>query len=120
MVPTLLASLTSRKEGFGWSGHHIQVLRNHRVGSTCKVAASGPRFATLIWIKMSVGEAFAYSTNTSKYRRHRICRCRAIHIQDPDDCDLCWYLLDPHKGIRSEDIYINTSCMNGLACCRGR
>ena len=44
-----------RKEGFGWSGHHVQVLRNHRVGSTCSAAASGPRLHRLIWIRMSVG-----------------------------------------------------------------
>jgi hypothetical protein len=54
------------KEGFGWSGHHIQVLRNHRVGSTARLAVFGPRLATLIRIRMSVGAAFAYSTKTSK------------------------------------------------------
>src|SRR5262249_33469547 len=42
------------------------VLRNHSVGSTCSVAACGPRFATVISTRMSSGEPFAYSTNTSK------------------------------------------------------
>jgi hypothetical protein len=42
------------------------VLRNHSVGSTRSVAAAGPRFATVISIRMSSGAAFAYSTNTSK------------------------------------------------------
>ena len=44
-----------RSDGFGWSGHQVQVLRNHRVGSTCSAAVSGPRLHTLIWIRMSSG-----------------------------------------------------------------
>ena len=38
-------------DGLGVPGHHVQVLRNHSVGKTCNVAASGPRLLTLIWIK---------------------------------------------------------------------
>ena len=41
-------------------------LRNHSVGRTCSSAASGPRLWTVIWIRMSSGDALAYSTNTSK------------------------------------------------------
>ena len=33
----------ARSEGFGRSGHQVQVLRNHNVGSTCMSAGSGPR-----------------------------------------------------------------------------
>ena len=47
-------------------GRQDQVLRNHSVGSTCSVAASGPRLCTVIRIRMSSGDALAYSTNTSK------------------------------------------------------
>src|SRR5215472_458076 len=36
------------KVGFGVSGHHVQMLRNHRVGRTCNVAGAGPRLQTLI------------------------------------------------------------------------
>ena len=28
--------MTCFKEGFGVPGHHVHVLRNHRVGRTCK------------------------------------------------------------------------------------
>ena len=52
--------------GRGPSAPQDQVLRNQSVGSTCSVAASGPRLWTVIWIRMSSGDAFAYSTNTSK------------------------------------------------------
>src|SRR6516164_5716187 len=58
----------SLSEGFGSSGHHVQMLRNQRVGNTWITLSSGPRLHTLISINKSVGEAFAYSTNTSKYR----------------------------------------------------
>ena len=53
-------------DGLGVPGHHVQVLRNHSVGSTCNSAGSGPRFTTLIWISMSSGPCLAYSTKTSK------------------------------------------------------
>ena len=43
-----------------------QLLRNQSVGSTCSAAASGPRLAAVIWIRMSSGAALAYSTKTSK------------------------------------------------------
>ena len=59
---------TCRNDGLASFGHHVQVLRNQRVGSRWSKAASGPRLRTLIWIRMSWGSAFAYSTNTSKYR----------------------------------------------------
>ena len=45
-----------------------QVLRNHKVGSTCSRAASGPRLWMLIRISTSSGAALAYSTTTSKWR----------------------------------------------------
>ena len=43
-----------------------QVLRNQRVGSRWSVADSGPRLAAAIRIRMSLGDALAYSTKTSK------------------------------------------------------
>ena len=45
---------------------HDQVLRNQMVGNRSIAAGSGPRFDTLILIRMSSGEALAYSTTTSK------------------------------------------------------
>src|SRR5215471_915768 len=54
------------KAGFGVPGHHVQILRNHRVGRTCNAAGAGPRLHTLIWMRMSSGACLAYSTNTSK------------------------------------------------------
>src|SRR5277367_4280573 len=54
------------RDGLGVPGHHVQVLRNHRVGRTCNVAGSGPRLLTLIWIRRSSGFCLAYSTKTSK------------------------------------------------------
>jgi len=38
---------------------HDQVLRNHNVGSTCRVASSGPAFSTVICISRSRGPALA-------------------------------------------------------------
>ena len=38
---------------------HAQVLRNHSVGSTCSLAASGPRLSTVIRRHRSVGAALA-------------------------------------------------------------
>src|SRR6185369_2416801 len=55
-------------DGFAVPGDHVQVFRNQSVGRRCTVAASGPRFQTLIRTSTSAGDAFAYSTNTSKYR----------------------------------------------------
>ena len=57
-----------RSAGRGASPPHDHVLRNQRVGSTSSAAGSGPRLHTVIWMRMSCGEALAYSTNTSKYR----------------------------------------------------
>ena len=48
------------------SGDHVHALRNQSVGRTCSVAASGPRFSTVMRMSMSSGEALAYSTKTSK------------------------------------------------------
>jgi hypothetical protein len=56
----------TRNAGFCGSGHHIQKLRNHRLGNSSSAAASGPRLATATRIRMSCGAAFAYSTNPSK------------------------------------------------------
>src|SRR6185295_11433518 len=47
--------------GLGVPGHHVQILRNHRVGRTCNVVGSGPRLHTLIWMRMSSGVCLAYS-----------------------------------------------------------
>src|SRR5271157_623517 len=57
---------TCFSDGLGVPGHHVQVLRNHRVGRTSILAASGPRLLTLIWMRTSSGDCLAYSTNTSK------------------------------------------------------
>src|SRR4029453_7831499 len=43
-------------------------LRNQVVGNKGSAAASGPRLATVIRIRMSLGDAFAYSAKTSKSR----------------------------------------------------
>jgi hypothetical protein len=48
IVPMPASPCASRIEGFGWSGHHVEVLRNHKVGSTCSAAVSGPRLVALI------------------------------------------------------------------------
>src|ERR1700760_4709838 len=66
LTPAVVVS--SFKQGFDESGHHDQRLRNQSVGSTCTEAVSGARLQRLIWIRMSVGDFLAYSTNTSKYR----------------------------------------------------
>ena len=50
----------------GFESPQDQVLRNQTVGSRRMLAASGPRFATVILIRMSSVSALAYSTNTSK------------------------------------------------------
>jgi hypothetical protein len=42
---------------------HDQVLRNHAVGRTCTVSASGPALVTRTVIKTSVGSALAYQTS---------------------------------------------------------
>jgi hypothetical protein len=55
-----------RSPGRGTSPPHDQVLRNQIVGRTCRVAGSGSRLWTVIRIRMSSGEALAYSTKTSK------------------------------------------------------
>src|SRR5208337_4088826 len=54
------------RDGLGVPGHHVQMLRNHRVGRTSILAASGPRLLTLIWMRMSSGDCLAYSVKTSK------------------------------------------------------
>ena len=45
-IVTVFSSGFCRKEGFGWSGHQVQVLRNHKVGSTCSLSRLGPPIAT--------------------------------------------------------------------------
>ena len=44
----------------------IQVFRNHNVGKTWSRAVSGPRFVTVIRMRMSSGVFFAYSAQTSQ------------------------------------------------------
>ncbi len=56
----------ARSTGRAVPGFHDQVLRAQSCGSTCSRAASGPRFSTVIRIRMSSGAALAYSTVTSK------------------------------------------------------
>ena len=50
------------------SGIHDHVLRYQSCGKTWISAGSGPRLQTVILISTSIGVAFAYSTNASKYR----------------------------------------------------
>jgi hypothetical protein len=59
-------SATSRSVGLVVGVPHDQVLRNHSVGNTCRVAGSGPRLCTTTRSSMSSGVAFACSTTTSK------------------------------------------------------
>ena len=61
------AGRASSKFGRRAQFSHNHVLRNQIVGSTRRLAASGPRFVTVILIRMSSTSALAYSTNTSKY-----------------------------------------------------
>src|SRR5215203_6576210 len=49
------------REGLGPSALRDHSLRNQIVGSTCSVAASGPRLLTVIRMSRSSGDAFAYS-----------------------------------------------------------
>src|SRR6266446_4454659 len=55
-------------DGFAIDGSHDHSLRNHIVGNRVSDASSGPRFATVISIRMSSDVDFAYSMRTSKYR----------------------------------------------------
>jgi len=64
---------------------HVQLLRNQSVGNRWSGAASGPRLATVRRIKISSGEAFAYSAVTSKYRLSLKRRCRSARIQAARD-----------------------------------
>src|SRR6516225_5702273 len=95
----------SVRDGFGSSGHHVQMLRNHRVGNTWITLSSGPRLHMLISISKSVGAAFAYSTKTSKYRSSlkmpvssssysgsKRVRCRLVLIRSAYGYALCGYL----------------------------
>src|SRR5690242_12775815 len=45
-----------------------QVLRNHKVGSKCSGAESGPRLLAVTRMAISLGDCLAYSISTSKYR----------------------------------------------------
>ena len=58
---------TSRSWGFEASAYVLQVFRNQIVGRMWSAAALGPRFVAVILMTMSSGDAFAYSTSTSKY-----------------------------------------------------
>ena len=49
-----------------WLQPQIQVFRNHNVGKTWSRAVSGPRFVTVIRMRMSSGVFFAYSAQTSQ------------------------------------------------------
>ena len=53
------ASPAASMTGLGAPISQDQVLRNHTVGSTCRVSASGPALVTLTSISRSVGSAFA-------------------------------------------------------------
>ena len=48
-----------RRAGRGSASPHDQVLRNHAVGSTWTVSASGPALVTWIVISTSFGSALA-------------------------------------------------------------
>src|SRR5215831_9519839 len=45
--------------GLGAPRSQDQVLRNHAVGSTCRVSVSGPALVNVMAISTSVGSAFA-------------------------------------------------------------
>ncbi len=64
-APCPRAAACSRR-GRGAPSPQLHVFRNQSVGRTWSDAASFPRFATVIRIRMSSGPAFAYSTKTSK------------------------------------------------------
>ena len=52
-------SPVARIPGLGASTSQDQVLRNHAVGSTCKVAVSGPALVTWMAIRRSSALALA-------------------------------------------------------------
>ena len=54
--------------GLGAPVSQDQVLRNHAVGSTCTVSASGPALVTRTVISTSAGSALAYQTSVIQYR----------------------------------------------------
>src|SRR5215469_9415487 len=102
---TALLREISLSDGFGSSGHQVQMLRNQRVGNTWITLSLGPRLHTLISISKSVGVAFAYSTKTSKYRSSlnmpvsrssysgsKRVRCRLVFIRSAYGYALCGYL----------------------------
>src|SRR6516165_2291486 len=104
-------------DGFGSSGHHVQRLRNHRVGNTWITLSSAPLLHTLISISKSVGAASRIPQRHRNTDLHRICRCRAVRIRDPYDCDVGWYLSGQRRDMHSADTYINTSYTSESACC---
>src|SRR6516164_8407532 len=103
-------------DGFGSSGHHAQMLRNQRVGSTWITASSGPRLHTLISTNKSAGVAFAYSTNTSKYRFSLNMPVSISSYRDRCGSDFCWCLSNRDRDMHSEDTYKDTSCMSASEC----
>src|SRR5215510_2249465 len=57
----------SPRSGRGSSPCHDHGSRSQTVGRRCTVEAADPRLQTVIWMRISSGEALAYSTKTSKY-----------------------------------------------------
>ena len=53
------SSRTAASTGASTSTSHAQVLRNHMLGNTCTVSASGPALVTRTVISTSVGSALA-------------------------------------------------------------
>ena len=58
----------SRSNAGAASPDNRQVLWNHRVGSTERVASSAAWFLIVILASISVGDALAYATSTAQYR----------------------------------------------------
>ena len=56
----------ARRLGFVTGEPHAHVLRNQIVGRSHSGARSGPRLVAVIVMSTSSGDAFAYSTLTSK------------------------------------------------------
>ena len=53
------AAAPAAMTGLGAPRSQDQVLRNHAVGSTCRVSVSGPALVTVTAMSTSVGSAFA-------------------------------------------------------------
>ena len=68
LVTRISAAPVRVRRGRGVSWSQDEVFRNTAWGSTNSGAASGPRLCAVIRMRMSPGDALAYSTTTSKYR----------------------------------------------------